>query len=80
MNTKSKIALTLVVGVALGAAAVQGLHAQAKPPVYVIAEIDISNPDAYAKEFLSPARSMTGLMLSQRPEAKRWRSRSHERS
>jgi hypothetical protein len=31
MNTKFKVALTIVAGVALGATAMQGLHAQAKP-------------------------------------------------
>ena len=34
MNSKSKLALTLVVGAAVGAAAMQGLHAQAKPKAY----------------------------------------------
>jgi uncharacterized protein (DUF1330 family) len=29
----------------------QGLHAQAKPPVYFVAEIDVNNPDAYGKEY-----------------------------
>jgi uncharacterized protein (DUF1330 family) len=27
------------------------IHGQAKPPVYVVAEIDVSNMDAYMKEF-----------------------------
>jgi uncharacterized protein (DUF1330 family) len=40
MNTKSKIAIALVAGVALGAVAVQGLHAQAKPKAYVITELE----------------------------------------
>ena len=31
MNTKYKIALAVLAGAALGAAAVEGLHAQAKP-------------------------------------------------
>ncbi len=31
MNTNYKIALAVVAGAALGAAAVQGLHAQVKP-------------------------------------------------
>jgi len=31
MNTKFKIALAIVAGAALGATAMQGLHAQAKP-------------------------------------------------
>ena len=33
----------------------QGLHAQAKPPAYVIAEIDIMNEDAFEKEYVAPA-------------------------
>jgi uncharacterized protein (DUF1330 family) len=36
----------------VGDVAVQSLHAQAKPPGYVIAEIDVKNKDPYAKEFL----------------------------
>ena len=51
MHSKSKIVLALVAGVALGAAAVQGLHAQAKPPVYAVAEITVTNLDAYVKEY-----------------------------
>jgi uncharacterized protein (DUF1330 family) len=38
-------------GIAVGAAAVQTLHAQATPPVYYIAEIDVTNLEGYAKEF-----------------------------
>jgi len=30
----------------------QGLHAQAKPIAYVVAEVDVTNPEGYAKEFL----------------------------
>jgi uncharacterized protein (DUF1330 family) len=45
-------------GVALGAFAIQSIHAQAKPPVYYIAEIDLTNPDAYAKEYLPGAQAM----------------------
>jgi uncharacterized protein (DUF1330 family) len=47
--------LSVAAGVAIGAAAIQTLHAQAKPPGYVVVEIDVSNPDAYAKEFLPGA-------------------------
>jgi len=46
----------MLAGAALGAAAVQGLHAQAKPPVYVISEIDVTNVDAYTKEYVPLAR------------------------
>jgi uncharacterized protein (DUF1330 family) len=39
-------------GAGLGAAAVHGLHAQSKPPAYVISEIDVTDKDAYAKEYV----------------------------
>ena len=45
----------MLAGAGLGAAAVQGLHAQAKPPAYVISEIDVdkdADKDAYAKEYV----------------------------
>jgi uncharacterized protein (DUF1330 family) len=58
MNTKCKITLAMLAGVALGAAAVQGLHAQAKPPVYFVAEIDVANPDAYGKEYAPKAQAI----------------------
>lgn len=50
--------LTMLAGVAIGAFAVQGLHAQAKPPVYYVAEIDVTNPDAYAKEYAPKAQAI----------------------
>jgi uncharacterized protein (DUF1330 family) len=42
----------LIAGFALGAGVVEGLHAQAAPPAYVISEIDVTNADAYAKEYV----------------------------
>ncbi len=36
-----KVALGVVVGAALGAAAVQGLHAQAKPKAYIVTESEV---------------------------------------
>jgi uncharacterized protein (DUF1330 family) len=36
---------------------VQGLHAQAKPPIYVVTEIDVSNLDAYLKEYVPLAQA-----------------------
>jgi uncharacterized protein (DUF1330 family) len=44
-------------GAALGAAAIQGLHAQAKPPVYTVSEIQITNLDAYLKEYAPIAQA-----------------------
>jgi len=43
-------------GAALGGAAIQALHAQAKPPVYMIAINEVSDPDGYAKEYGPPAQ------------------------
>ena len=55
MKTQYTVALAMLTGIGLGAVAVQGLHAQAKPPAYVIAEIDVSNQDGYVKEYLPPS-------------------------
>ena len=66
MKTNYKIAIALVAGAAIGAAAIQGLHAQAKPPVYVVSEITVSNVDAYTKEYVPvvrPAIKKTGGKL-----------------
>jgi len=52
------ITLALVTGFGLGAVAVQGLHAQAKPPVYYIAEIEVTNLDAYTKEYAPKAQAI----------------------
>jgi uncharacterized protein (DUF1330 family) len=48
MNTKCKIVLAVVAGAALGAAAVQGLHAQAKPKAYLISETEALDAAAIA--------------------------------
>ena len=52
MKTNYKVAIALVAGAAIGGAAIQGLHAQAKPIAYVVAEVDVTNSEGYAKEFL----------------------------
>ena len=58
MRSNYKVAVAVTAGVAIGALAVQGLHAQAKPPVYFVAEIDVTNPDAYAKEYAPKAQAI----------------------
>ena len=42
----------MLVSFGLGGGLVEVLHAQASPPAYVISEIDVTNPDAYAKEYV----------------------------
>jgi uncharacterized protein (DUF1330 family) len=58
MRSNYKVAVAVTAGVAIGALAVQGLHAQAKPRVYFVAEIDVTNPDAYAKEYAPKAQAI----------------------
>jgi uncharacterized protein (DUF1330 family) len=48
MKTHSTVAWAVFAGFGLGAIAVQGLHAQANPPVYSVAEIEILDQAAYA--------------------------------
>ena len=55
MKTRYAVALSILAGVAVGAAAVQALHAQAKPPAYVIAEIDVTNLEPFDREYVPPA-------------------------
>src|SRR2546430_1073966 len=55
MKARYTVALSILAGVVVGAAAVQALHAQAKPPAYVVAEIDVTNLGPYDKEYVPPA-------------------------
>ena len=50
MRTWQAMTLGLLGGVAIGALGVHGLRAQAKPPVYFIGEIEVTDPEGYAKE------------------------------
>jgi uncharacterized protein (DUF1330 family) len=52
------VGLGMLASATLGGLAVEQVHAQAKPPVYLIGEIDVSNPDGYAKEYLPKAREI----------------------
>ena len=51
------VAASMAVGIVLGGFAVQGLHAQAKPPVYLINEIDVTDPEKYGAEFTPKAQA-----------------------
>ena len=59
MNTRISIALGVLVGFVLGGVSIHTLHAQAqgKPPVYLISEIDVTNPEAYGAEFAPKAQA-----------------------
>jgi uncharacterized protein (DUF1330 family) len=51
------LGLAMLAGTAIGAAGVSVLHAQAKPSVYLVTEIDVTNPEAYGKEFAPKAQA-----------------------
>jgi uncharacterized protein (DUF1330 family) len=59
MKTNCKMAVALVVGAAAGGAAIQGLHAQARPPVYLVQEITVSNLQVYTQDYVTKARELT---------------------
>ena len=42
-----KLAFAVLAGAALGVGATQMLHAQAKPPAFLISDITVTNPDAF---------------------------------
>jgi uncharacterized protein (DUF1330 family) len=58
MRIEYMMTLAMLAGAAVGALAAQELHAQVKPPVYFVGEIDVTNPDGYAKEYLPKARAL----------------------
>jgi uncharacterized protein (DUF1330 family) len=55
MKMHSVVLVSVVAGAMAGAAAMQALHAQAKPPAYVVGEIDVKNPELFAKEYVPNA-------------------------
>lgn len=58
MKTRYTVALAVIAGFGLGAVTIDRLHAQAKPPVYFIAEIDVKDIDAYTKEYAPLAQAI----------------------
>jgi uncharacterized protein (DUF1330 family) len=57
MNIRYATALALLAGFTIGGAAVQGLHAAARTPAYVVTEIGISDLEAYQKEYIPLAQA-----------------------
>jgi len=52
MKTRYTVALSMLAGAAIGAFAIQGLHAQAKPRAFVVAEVDVTNQEGFTKEYV----------------------------
>jgi uncharacterized protein (DUF1330 family) len=46
VKTKYAVALSMIAGIAVGAAAIQGLHAQSTAKAYVVTEIEVINEEA----------------------------------
>ena len=51
MKTFSTVALSMFAGAILGVGAIEGIHAQSKPPAYVIGQIEVTNQEAYKTEY-----------------------------
>jgi uncharacterized protein (DUF1330 family) len=57
MKTGYTIVVSSLAGLVIGAAAVEVLHAQVKPPVYAIALNQLTDPEGYAKDYLPKGRA-----------------------
>ena len=57
MKSSYKIGAAVIGSFVLGVGAASVLHAQAKPPGYTWAEIDVKDQDGYAKDFLPKAQA-----------------------
>jgi uncharacterized protein (DUF1330 family) len=52
MKAYYTVALAMTAGFGLGALAVQVLHAQATPPAYTVAEVEVTDPETY-KQYIA---------------------------
>jgi uncharacterized protein (DUF1330 family) len=52
MKTRWVVAISMLVGIVVGAIAVEGLRGQAGAPVYYIVETEVTNLDGYLKDYL----------------------------
>ena len=73
MKKRTTVTLAVVAGFVFGVAAVEGLHAQAKPPAYAVIEADVTDIPAYMKEYV-PYAGMTladagGKFLARAPKS-----------
>ena len=57
MKSNYKIAAAVIGSFVLGVGAASVLHAQAKPPAYLVAEIDVKDQDGYTKDYLPKAQA-----------------------
>ncbi len=55
-----KIAAAVACGLLIGGGAIQLLHAQSKPPAFVVAEVDVKDRAGFEENFLKAARKDIG--------------------
>jgi uncharacterized protein (DUF1330 family) len=49
--------LSMLAGIGTGAGTIHALHAQTKPPIYMIANNEVADPEGYARDYLPPAQA-----------------------
>ena len=57
LRTCYTVALSVLAGMGIGVAGVHELHAQARPPVYMIGNNEVTDQAGYTKEYLPPAQA-----------------------
>jgi uncharacterized protein (DUF1330 family) len=57
MKARYTVLAAAIAGFGLGAVTIDQLHAQAKPPVFVVSEIEMKNAEAYQKEYAPKAQA-----------------------
>ena len=57
MEIRFSAVLIFLAGLATGTVAVQGLHAASAPPVYVVTEVEVTDLDAYQKNYVPPIQA-----------------------
>ena len=63
MKTNHKVAVGAVAGFGLGVFAVQVLHAQARPPAYTVAEVEVTDPETYKQYIAVGSHQPMGTLL-----------------
>ncbi len=58
MKTKFALSFAIVIGFVLGTVVLKDLHAQTKPPIYIVTEIDVKDLDPYLKEYAPKAQAL----------------------
>jgi uncharacterized protein (DUF1330 family) len=58
MSVRYKLVFVMCTSAALGWLGSEALHGQTRPTAYLIGQIDVHDPDGYAKEYLPKAREI----------------------